>query len=97
MADKESLSREQSPRKIVDAVDHNDIQMVRRHSGSRGSTENLIVHSDDVPIEINKRSGCELCKSLIGAAAGNFLEWFDFAIFGTFIVCVLCSGLTYCV
>mmetsp|Transcript_35817 Transcript_35817/g.31600 ORF Transcript_35817/g.31600 Transcript_35817/m.31600 type:complete len:506 (-) Transcript_35817:47-1564(-) len=40
------------------------------------------VNSDDVPIEIRQRSSCELCKSLIGAAAGNFLEWFDFAIFG---------------
>eukprot|EP01083_Nonionella_stella_P298936 1014478_1 len=38
--------------------------------------------SDDIPIEIRTRSSCELCKSLIGAAAGNFLEWFDFAIFG---------------
>ena len=43
---------------------------------------NVFVDSDDVPIEIRRLSSCELCKSLIGAAAGNFLEWFDFAIFG---------------
>lgn len=42
----------------------------------------LIPDAEDVPIEIRRLSSCELCESLIGAAAGNFLEWFDFAIFG---------------
>ena len=32
---------------------------------------NSMIDEDDVPVEIHQRSTCELCKSLVGAAAGS--------------------------
>eukprot|EP00483_Globobulimina_turgida_P010371 UN10391 len=59
------------------------IQLANLNKSDSADHESLIkLSADDIPIEIHTKSSCELCKSLIGAAAGNFLEWFDFAIFG---------------
>eukprot|EP01084_Bolivina_argentea_P080066 145082_1 len=45
---------------------------------------NINTGIDSIPMSNAKveLSSCELCKSLLGAAVGNFLEWFDFALFG---------------
>ena len=39
-----------------------------------------IPNKSDIPIETTNMSGHQLFKSLIGAAAGNFLEWFVYSI-----------------
>ena len=47
-------------------------------------TENIDsdVNPSDEPIPLQDMTQSQLTSVVIGAAAGNFLEWFDFAIFG---------------
>ena len=51
--------------------DNNDVQMAKLGVDSDDDLHLSLTQSQDIPVEIRERSMCELCKSLIGAAAGN--------------------------
>ena len=76
---------------ITDVIDtttpHNSIASMKQNNNNKVNInenyhENEIESDDDEPILYEQMSFCQLFTTIIGAAAGNFLEWFDFAVFG---------------
>ena len=65
---------------IVDMIDGVAPQQHVQNNDDNDS--DLDFDADDEPIIIEHTSTCKLALTIIGAAAGNFLEWFDFAVFG---------------
>ena len=56
---------------IVDMIDGT---VPQRHATNENDSD-IDYDADDEPIIIEHRSTCKLALTIIGAAAGNFLEW----------------------